>query len=138
LVQSQDGYHAIEDNHVTLALQFVQTHGGVPRMTQGVLSRAIEQVAREPQNRCDVLRDEIEKLPPWDGTPRIEPFWIDVTGCPDTPHTRAAGRNFWTALIARALRPAAKVDECFVLEGEQGSRIRPKAEAACKILRAPN
>jgi len=25
-----------------------------------------------------------------------------------------------------------------VLEGEQGSRIRPKAEAACKILRAPN
>jgi len=68
----------------------------------------------------DSLRDFIEALPEWDGVARIAAAFVTAWGAPDHALTRAASRNFFVALIARALRPGAKVDTMTVFEGPQG------------------
>jgi predicted P-loop ATPase len=90
-----------------------------PKMTANILHAAISVVARERAR--DALVTFVEALPTWDGTPRIEDFFIDVVGAADTPHVRAAGRNFFLALIARAMHPGCEVHFAVILEGEQGA-----------------
>lgn len=58
----------------------------------------------------------------WDGTERIQHFFPDAFGTPDTAYSRAVGRNFWISLVARVMRPGCKVDNMVILEGAQGSR----------------
>ena len=56
----------------------------------------------------------------WDGVPRVEKFFIDYVGVPDSEYIRLVGKNFWTSLAARGLRPGAKFDSMVVLEGHEG------------------
>jgi len=71
--------------------------------------------------RRDSLRAFIESLPAWDGTPRVEHAFSDAWGAPDDMLTRTASRNFFVAMIARALKPGAQVDTLWTFEGPQGS-----------------
>lgn len=105
-----------DDIRVTIRLQreFGMTKVSKEIVSQGVIDQAYRHVHNE-------LVDHLEALPPWDGTPRIEMFFIDCVGSKDTPYVRAVGRNFFTSLIARALRPGCKCDTMVILEGEQGA-----------------
>lgn len=69
----------------------------------------------------DSLREFVEVLPAWDETPRIEMAFSDAWGVPDSDLMRAAARNFFIALIARAVVPGAQVDTVWCFEGPQGS-----------------
>ncbi len=71
--------------------------------------------------RRDSLREFVERLPKWDGTPRIEATFTDAWGAPENELMRATGRNFFVALIARALNPGAQVDTVWCFEGPQGT-----------------
>lgn len=90
---------------------------------------AVQKVAYE--RRRDSLRDYVRSLPKWDGTPRIEHAFSDAWGAPDESLTRAASKNFFIALIARALRPGAQVDTLWVFEGGQGTYKSKSLRALC-------
>jgi predicted P-loop ATPase len=70
------------------------------------------------------LRDELveylESLE-WDGTPRIEYFFVDICWADRSPYTLAVGRNFFLSAVARATRPGCQVDSMVTLEGKQGA-----------------
>ncbi len=68
----------------------------------------------------DSLFEFVMGLPEWDGTPRIERAFAQAWGAPDDILTRAASRNFFTALHARAVKPGAQVDNLWAIEGPQG------------------
>ncbi|KAA0214582.1 MAG: hypothetical protein DWB43_10720 [Lautropia sp.] len=81
-------------------------------------------------NRFDSLRDHLESLPPWDGTPRLDTWLIDFCGAQDTPMVRQAGAAFLTAAVVRAFEPGAKFDYMLILVGQQGIR----KSAALRVL----
>ena len=53
-------------------------------------------------------------------TSSIETWLIDFAGVEDTPYTRAVGRNFLIAAVARAFEPGCQVDDMPIFEGDQG------------------
>lgn len=60
--------------------------------------------------------------PEWDGENRIDALLPHYMGSPDTDATRAIGRKFMIASVARALAPGCKMDNVLVMEGAQGIR----------------
>jgi len=56
----------------------------------------------------------------WDGTPRVEKFFIDYVGVPDSEYHRLVGKNFWVSIAARGIQPGCKFDSMVVLEGHEG------------------
>jgi hypothetical protein len=56
----------------------------------------------------------------WDGTPRIEKFFVEYVGAQDCEYIRRVGKNFWTSLAARGMDPGCKFDSMVVLEGHEG------------------
>jgi hypothetical protein len=100
-------------------LCLLQAAHQVPRLTLGQVRNAVQVVAQLRVR--DSLRDFILSLPAWDGTPRIAQAFTDAWGAADVELMRAASRNFFVALIARALRPGAQVDCLWAFEGPQGT-----------------
>ena len=101
------------------ALCWLQQNHGVAGFTLGQARNGVRVVAYS--RRRDSLRDFVLGLPAWDATPRIESAFADVWGASDDALTRAASRNFFVALIARALQPGAQVDTLWCFEGRQGT-----------------
>lgn len=56
----------------------------------------------------------------WDGTTRLDDFFIRAFGSDDNEYTRAVSKNFWLSLMARILKPGCQVDNMVILEGRQG------------------
>jgi len=102
------------------ALCVLQQAHQVPRFTLGQVRNAVQVVAQ--LRARDSLRDFVLALPQWDGTARIEQAFHEAWGAEDSELMRAASRNFFIALIARALRPGAQVDTLWAIEGPQGKR----------------
>jgi predicted P-loop ATPase len=101
-------------------LCWLQSTHVVSRFTIGQARNAIRAVAYS--RRRDSLREFVESLPAWDEIHRIEHAFVDAWGAVDVPLVQAASRNFFIALIARALLPGAKVDTLFVFEAVQGAK----------------
>lgn len=70
--------------------------------------------------RFHPIRDYLEGLPPWDGTPRIETLLVRCLQADDTPYVRAVTRKTFAAAVARIYRPGTKFDSVLVLDGVQG------------------
>ena len=83
----------------------------------GAQRRAHRRLFSTPRLAAGIHR---RACPRWDGTEHIEHAFCDAWGAPDGELARAASRNFFVAMIARALQPGAKVDTLFVFEGPQG------------------
>lgn len=101
------------------ALCWLQSAHGVPGFRHGQARGAAQAVAYT--RRRDSLREFVEALPKWDGTERIAFAFSDAWGAPDDMLTRAGSRNFFVALVARAMQPGAQVDTVWCFEGPQGS-----------------
>ena len=97
---------------------WLQAAHGVARFTLGQARNGARNVAYS--RRRDSLREFVESLPGWDGIARIDAAFCDTWGAPDDALTRAASRNFFVAMIARALHPGSKVDTLVTFEGQQG------------------
>ena len=101
------------------ALRWLQGSHRVSGFTIGQARHAARLVSAA--RRRDSLSDFIVDLPAWDGVERVTMALSDAWGSADTQLARAASKNFFVALIARALRPGSQVDTMWVFEGPQGS-----------------
>lgn len=104
----------VDDIDLTL---FFQREIGLKKISTAIVSQAVMQMAFRDVRNC--VKDWLEKLV-WDKEPRIDHFFEDHFGAAGTPYSRAAAKNFWLSLVARAYRPGCKVDNMIVLEGGQG------------------
>ena len=66
------------------------------------------------------IRDYLNSLPPWDGSPRLETLLIDFLGAKDNPYVREVTRKTLCAAVNRVLNPGCKFDSMLVLNGPQG------------------
>jgi predicted P-loop ATPase len=108
------------------AVCWLQSTQGVHNFNLGHARNAARAVAYS--RRRDSLQAFVENLPAWDGLPRIEMAFCDAWGAPDErddvfayEFVRAASRNFFIALAARALRPGCQVDTLWTFEAPQGA-----------------
>ena len=66
------------------------------------------------------IKEYLEELPAWDGTPRVETLFINYFGAADTTYTRAVSRKSMVAAVARIYHPGTKFDSVPILNGPQG------------------
>jgi predicted P-loop ATPase len=109
------------------ALQEKLQHLGLRRISAEVVHQAV--ALRAAERAFHPVRDYLDSLA-WDGVPRLDAWLHHYLGAEDTPYTRAIGRMFLIAMIARIYRPGCKMDYMLVLEGEQGIL----KSRACAIL----
>lgn len=67
------------------------------------------------------IREFIEALPEWDGTPRVETLLVEYLGASDNAYVRSVTRKTLCAAITRVLTPGIKFDSMLVLNGPQGA-----------------
>lgn len=73
------------------------------------------------ENSYHPLKDYIDGLPEWDGTPRLDDLLIRLFGAADTPYTRAVTRKTFCAAVKRIYKPGTKFDHVLVLIGVGGN-----------------
>ena len=83
-----------------------------------MISEAVSLAADD--NKYHPVREWLDQLPAWDGTPRLTCYLADITGSASTPYLELAGRWFIMAMVARIYQPGVKFDYALVLEGAQG------------------
>lgn len=104
----------IDDLRLTAHLQ---RNLGFQKLSDDIVHKAIRVYAeRSPRNEP---RDWMDSLV-WDGTPRIESFFIDSLGVEPSEYTKSASKNWWLCMAARIFKPGCKVDNMVILEGGQG------------------
>lgn len=70
------------------------------------------------------VRDYLNSLPAWDGTPRLDTLFVDFVGSRDTELTRAFTRKHFIAAIGRILRLRegdGKHDQILTIVGKEGT-----------------
>lgn len=107
-------WQASDDSHA--AIWLTEKFRMAP--ASALVAEAIEIVARD--RPCHAVRDWLQGLAPWDGTPRLGDWLSDWAGARKTGYTQLAGRFFLIGMVARVMRPGVKFDYCLVLEGTQG------------------
>jgi predicted P-loop ATPase len=114
------------DPDVTAIQEYLQL-GGLSRTGKDTVHQAVDLRARE--RPFHPLRDWLNSLR-WDNTPRAG-TWLNVyLGAENTEYTRAIGRMFLVACVARIFNPGCQADYMLILEGDQGEY----KSSACKIL----
>ena len=89
------------------------------RFSKAQAGAAITNLAHErPRDSLREFIDPIKFL----GATSIDEAFIKGWGCEDNELNRAASRNFFIALAARAMEPGAQVDTIWVFEGPQGTK----------------
>lgn len=114
------------DQDVAAIQEWLQHHG-LPKIGKEIIHQAADLVAHE--NSFHPVRTYLLGLR-WDGVERLYRWLTDYLGAENTPYTRAIGRLFLVAMVARIMRPGCKVDYMLVLEGPQGAL----KSTACRIL----
>ena len=56
----------------------------------------------------------------WDGVPRVDTFFIDMLGSPDTPLIREMTRKWLVGSVQRLYEPGCKNENLLILSGRQG------------------
>jgi predicted P-loop ATPase len=85
-----------------------------PTKTQDAMIRVAARRGFHP------VRDFLDGLPVWDGTPRVDMLLIENLGAEDTLYTRTVTRKLMCAAIARIYHPGIKFDHVLVMDGAQG------------------
>jgi predicted P-loop ATPase len=116
----------LRDNDV-LSIQEEIQRAELRRLNKETARDAI--ALRSHEMRYNPLLDYLNGLT-WDGKPRLETWTHVYLGVKNTPYSRAIGRMFLIAMVARAIDPGCKMDYMVVLEGPQGAG----KSQACQIL----
>ena len=66
------------------------------------------------------VREYLDSLPEWDGTPRVDTLLVDYLGADDTEYVRSVTRKTLCAAVHRVRFPGCKFDTVLVLCGPQG------------------
>ncbi len=84
-----------------------------------VVADAVLAVASK--NTFHPVRDYLSGLA-WDQTPRLEKWLSTYLGAVDSDYTRAVGRRWLIAAVARVFSPGCKADNVLILEAAQGKK----------------
>lgn len=84
---------------------------------KSLLRDAIQVHARK--NKFNIVKEFITKVQ-WDGTKRVDTFFIDYLGVQDSKYVRAVTNLFFRAAVGRVFQPGIKYDYMIVLIGTQG------------------
>ena len=125
------------------AIQEWMQHHGLAKIGREVTHQAVDLVAREAA--FHPVRQYLTSLR-WDGVKRLDTWLSTYLGSKaehsddferaienvvtHQKYTRAIGRMFLIAMVARIMRPGCKADYMIILEGEQGAR----KSTVCAIL----
>ena len=66
------------------------------------------------------IREYLQELPEWDGTPRMETLFVDYLGAEDCPYTHEVTKRWLLAAVCRIMEPGCKFDYMPVLSGPGG------------------
>jgi predicted P-loop ATPase len=116
----------VQDVDVTALQEWFQL-SGLPLIGPETVHKAVELRARE--HSFHPVRDYLNGLC-WDLKPRVEAWLTAYLGVASTDYTRAIGRMFLVAAVARVFRPGCQADYMLILEGPQGEF----KSSACRIL----
>lgn len=109
------------DDVVTVKIKiYLQSYYGLNKVTTSAIKSALALYLTSQPKKNTMIHKYAEKI--WDKTPRIDRFFHEIYGAPDTEYTTAVSRIFWLSLIKRACKPGVKVDTVVILEGAQGIR----------------
>lgn len=100
---------------------------GMHNVGADLTAEAVRAVAKS--NRFHPVQEWLASLQ-HDGTPRLDTWLSRYIGADDNAYTRAVGRAFLVAMVARVMAPGCKHDHVLVLGGEQGIG----KSTACSIL----
>lgn len=115
----QDEWQAGPINDADLGLIRVAIEqAGMHAVGPGLTADAVRAVAE--LNGYHPIKNWLTRLPPPDGRPRLDTWLTDYLGAEATPYSRAVGRAFLVAMVARVMRPGCKHDHVLVLAGAQG------------------
>lgn len=67
------------------------------------------------------VREYLNNLPEWDGTPRAETLFVKFLKADDTEYTRAVTMNWLLGAASRAFHPGCEFQTALVLQGAQGT-----------------
>ncbi|MDP3263920.1 MAG: VapE family protein [Tabrizicola sp.] len=109
---------------IRVAIEQAGMHNVGAELTAGAVRTVAE------LNRYHPVRDWLAQLPPHDGRPRLDTWLSAYMGAEATPYSRAVGRAFLVAMVARVMQPGCKHDHVLVLGGSQGIG----KSTACQIL----
>ncbi len=105
------------DSDTIRTMMLLQRGLGMRRIGKDAVHDAVTDYAlRHTRNE---LLDWLNSLI-WDGVERLEAFLPDCMGTPDDAYARAAGRNFWVQMVARAYQPGCPAHHVLYLIGAQG------------------
>jgi predicted P-loop ATPase len=116
----------VQDVDVTALQEWFQLNA-FPIIGTDTVHKAVDLRAHE---HCfHPLRDHLDALQ-WDGRPRVDGWLHEYLGVARTEYTKAIGRMFLVAAVARLFRPGCQVDYMPILEGPQGEL----KSSVCRIL----
>jgi len=111
--QLKDGWN--DSDNAALKVYLSNTYGLYsPTKTKDAVLAVAAEKAYHP------IKEYLEELPAWDGTPRVETLFINYFGAADTTYTRAVSRKSMVAAVARIYQPGTKFDSVPILNGPQG------------------
>jgi len=96
--------------------EYLQNHYGIyspSKANHAVIAAAAKRIFHP-------IREYLQSLPSWDGTPRVETLIVDYFGAEDNHYVRAVTRKTFAAAVARIFQPGIKFDYMLVLNGRTG------------------
>lgn len=108
---------------IRVAIEQAGMHNVGADLTAGAV-RAVAEL-----NSYHPVKDWLESLH-HDGNPRLDTWLTRYLGVDASLYSRAVGRAFLVAMVARVMQPGCKHDHVLILRGEQGIR----KSTACRIL----
>ena len=102
---------------IRVAIEQAGMHNVGADLTAGAV-RAVAEL-----NSYHPVKDWLESLH-HDGNPRLDTWLTRYLGVDASLYSRAVGRAFLVAMVARVMQPGCKHDHVLILRGEQGIRKR--------------
>ena len=128
ILNGHDVLEPIGDLHVLQAQERLQ-NDGFARANKDTVRDAMTLVSSE--FAYHPIRDWLVGLRgKWDKLARCDHWLASCFGCDDSLYTRAIGRMFLIAMVARIMKPGCQADYMLVLEGAQGIQ----KSKACRAL----
>jgi predicted P-loop ATPase len=107
----------LTDAHVEEAALAIEQHVQLPIRKLDLVRKAL--IAQCRTRQCDPIREWLEGLPAWDGTPRLLTWLPKYTGAMPTAYTGETGRLWLVSMVARGLQPGCQCRSVIVLMGEE-------------------